>query len=111
MTEISLKLRDRNRYRKMYPSRRFKPSNEYSSMNDALILSDSIVFSNSDSETFIYPASFLSTPEVIVTSVDSEANDSANINVFISSTSMSGFTVESSAKFTGRVNFVAVGLR
>jgi hypothetical protein len=102
--------KDMNRYRKVYRYIRKKPMNSYCSDVGFELIAGSIDFTNSDSETFIYPVNttFTNVPVITVASVDSEANDQADVNVYVSAVSNSQVTLESSSPFIGKVHFVIV---
>jgi hypothetical protein len=44
-----------------------------------------------------------------VTSVDSESNNTANVNAFVTSITNTAVQISVSAPFTGRVHFIIVG--
>lgn len=107
----TFKVRDRNRYRKVYRYIRKKPSNEYCSNEGFEMIAGYLTFTNSSGpETYTYPgpATFTSVPVATVTSVDSESNNQANVVAYITSISTTSITVSTSAPFTGRVHFIIV---
>ena len=104
--------KDRNRYRKVYRYIRKKPSYEFCSNSEFEMIAGSVDFVNSDGpETYTFPAtaSFTQIPVVTVTSVDSESNNQANVNAYVSSINTTQLTISVSAPFTGKVHFVIVG--
>ena len=67
-----------------------------------------VTFTNTSGPvTYTYPSStsFLAVPIVTAISYDSEGNNSANVNVFITSLTTTAVQFESSAPFTGKVHF------
>lgn len=104
--------KDKNRYRKVYRFIRKKPSYEYCSSSEFEMIAGYVDFQNSDGpETYTFPAtiSFSQIPVVTVTSVDSESNDQANVNAYVTSINTSQVRISVSAPFTGRVHFIIVG--
>ena len=104
--------KDKNRYRKVYRYIRKKPSYEYCSSGEFEMIAGYVDFSNTDGPvTYNYPStiSFTAVPVATITSVDSESNDQANVNVYISIISSTQLKISSSAPFTGRVHFIIVG--
>lgn len=108
------KIKDKNRFRKIYNYIRRKPQNEFASDLSFKMISGEVDFSNTSGPiTFTYTTSdpsitFTSAPTVTATSVDNLSNNSANVNIFITSVSTTQVVFESSAPFTGKVNFQIV---
>ena len=103
--------KDKNRYRKVYRFIRKKPVYEYCSDEEFEMIAGYVDFSNSAGpETYTFPAtiSFSNVPVITVTSVDSEGNDQANVNAFITSITTTETQLSVSAPFTGRVHFIIV---
>ena len=70
-----------------------------------------VEFTNSSGpETYTFPAtiSFTNVPVVTVTSVDSESNNQANVNAYVTSVNTTEVQISVSAPFTGRVHFIVV---
>jgi len=103
--QIKFKKRDRNRHRKQYPYLRRKPKFEYVSDNDATFEVGAVSFSNTDSGTYNFQSTYTSVPVVTAVSVDSEGNNGADVNIYVSAISTSSVTFSSSASFTGEVHF------
>jgi len=104
--------KDKNRYRKVYRFIRKKPVYEYCSDEEFEMIAGYLDFANSaGEETYTYPStiSFTNVPVVTVTSVDSEGNNQANVNAFVTSISTTSLGISVSAPFTGRVHFIIVG--
>ena len=99
--------RDYNRFRKIYRYIRRKPSIQEDAA-DVIVESTRIVFTNTSSATQALTKSFTSAPYVTATAFDSEGNESANVNVFITAVSTSSVTVQTSAPFTGEVHIQAI---
>jgi hypothetical protein len=101
--------RDKQRFRKVYPFIRKKPVLESTTSGDTAIIEvGAIVFSNESSVTHAFSTSFSSAPIITVVSVDSESNDMANVNVYISSITTSDVVVETSQLFTGTIHYHAI---
>jgi plastocyanin domain-containing protein len=103
--------KDKNRYRKVYRFIRKKPVYEYCSDEEFEMIAGYVDFSNSSGpETYTFPAtiSFSNVPVITVTSVDSEGNDQANVNAFVTSITTTETQLSVSAPFTGRVHFIIV---
>ena len=105
------KKRDANRFRKVYNYIRRKPVNQYVSDNPFTIIVGEVTFtSSSGPETFTYTTAdptinFIKVPVVTAISVDKLANSSANVNVFVTAITTTSVQFESSAPFSGTVNF------
>ena len=100
--------RDKNRYRKTYRYIRKKPVFQYMSDNDFKLVVGEVDFTNSSGPvTYVFPShvSYSNAPVVTAISYDSENNDQANVNIFITSVTTSQVQFESSAPFTGKVHF------
>ena len=108
------KKRDANRFRKVYNYIRRKPVDQFVSDTGFTILVGDVDFvSSSGPVTFTYttadPAiNFNNVPVVTALSVDNLSNNSANVNIFITTVTTTQVTFESSAPFTGKVNFQIV---
>jgi len=102
------KKRDLQRYRKIYPYIRRQPRFVFMSDKEAQMEVGAVVFTNADSGTHLFIEYFQSAPYVSGISVDSESNDSADVNIFVKSVSTTEVTFESSQAFTGKVHFQAM---
>jgi len=106
--------RDKNRYRKVYRYIRRKPVNEFISNEMFTLIVGKADFSNTSGPVtitftdFDSAASFINAPVVTSVSVDSIGNNTADVNVFVTSVTTTGVTFESSAPFTGEVHFQVV---
>jgi|TARA_R110001583_G_scaffold43271_1_gene137604 hypothetical protein len=103
-----LKLRDLNRYRKIYPYLRKEPSLSYTSDKELQIEVGKVTFSNQSQATHIFSQVFSTAPTITAISVDSSSNNSANVNVFVNSVSRTQVILESSENFTGEIHFQAI---
>ncbi len=108
MSKVSFKRRDKNRFRKLYPYIRKKPVYEYCSPAPVEIEVGEIVFENTDTGTYTFETSFESAPHITAISYDSSSNNTANVNIYIHSISLTSVTIKSSAPFTGKVHFHAI---
>ncbi len=108
------KKRDANRFRKVYNYIRRKPVDQFVSNTGFTILVGDVDFANTSGPvTFTYTTAdplvnFSNVPAVTAISVDNLSNNSANVNIFITAVSTTTVTFESSAPFTGKVNFQVV---
>ena len=101
--------RDKQRFRKVYPFIRKKPVLETIGAGDtATIEVGAITFTNESTVTHAFTTTFSSAPIINVVSVDSESNNTANVNVFITSVSTTQVVVETSQTFTGTVHYHAI---
>lgn len=111
---IIFKQRDANRFRKIYNYIRKKPVNQYVSDSGFVMIVGDVDFTNTSGPvSFTYTTidptvTFSNAPIITAISVDSLSNNSANINIFITSITTTAVTFESSAPFTGKVNFQIV---
>jgi len=102
------KKRDLNRFRKIYPYIRRAPRFVYTSDKEAIIEVGEVLFSNTSSKEYEFKETYSSIPMITAISYDSESNDTADVNVFISSLSTTSVTFETSQAFTGTIHFHAV---
>lgn len=108
MASTKFKKRDLNRYRKIYPYIRREPRFVTVSENDVLIEIGEITFTDSSTGTYTFTETFASAPVVTAITYDSEGNDSANVNAFISSLTTASVTIDTSQNFTGKIQFHAI---
>ena len=104
--------RDMNRYRKVYRYIRKRPIYEYCSNDEFEMIAGSVDFvDEAGPKTYTYPATiiFTAVPIITVTSVDSESNNQANVNAFVTSITNTEVQISVSANFTGKVHFIIVG--
>ena len=113
--------KDKNRYRKVYRYLRKKPKYEFVSDGDLTIVVGTAIFdadgngTATNTATVTYAscdptAIFVQVPSVTATAVDSYSNDTADVNIFITSVTTSAVTFESSAPFYGEVHFQVIGM-
>ena len=111
---IIFKKKDANRFRKVYNYIRRKPIDQFVSDAGFTMLVGDVDFSNSSGPvSFTYTTadpmvSFVNVPVVTAISVDNLSNNSANVNIFITAVTTTQVTFESSAPFSGKVNFQIV---
>ena len=108
MASTKFKKRDLNRYRKVYPYLRRAPVWSYCADKEVIVEIGSIIFTNSNSAIHTFSENFSTIPVVTAISYDSDGNNTADVNVFISSLSKTKMTVETSQSFTGEVQFHAI---
>jgi len=100
--------KDKNRFRKVYRYIRRKPVIEYCSDSDFKLIVGDVDFNNTSGPvTFTYPTTVLYTNVPIITAIsyDSDNNNSANVNIFITAITTTSVQFESSAPFIGKVHF------
>jgi len=108
------KKRDANRYRKIYSYIRRKPVDQFVSDTGFTMLTGEVDFINTSGPVSLTYTSidheivFQNTPSITAISVDDLSNDTANVNIFITAITTTSVTFESSAPFTGKVNFQIV---
>jgi len=109
MASSTFNKRDLNRFRKVYPYNRKRERLSIVPSAEAFKIEvGTAVFDGQDSLAVNFAESFTATPIVTAISVDTESNDQANINVFISAVSTTAVTFETSAVFTGTIHFHAI---
>ncbi len=105
------KKRDANRFRKVYNYIRRKPVDQFVSNAGFTMIVGDVDFANTSGPvTFTYTTadptiSFATVPVITALSVDNLSNSSANVNIFITAVTTTAVTFESSAPFSGKVNF------
>ena len=93
---------------KLYRYVKRKPVFEYCSDGDFKLVVGSVDFENTSGPIiFTYPTTvaYSNVPIVTAISVDANNNDSANVNVFITSITRTNVQFEASAPFSGKVHF------
>jgi len=108
MGKAYFKKRDKNRYRKVYPYIRKAPVYEYCSGVPVEIEVGEIEFSNTNTGTHTFATAWENVPFITAISYDSESNNTANVNVYVHSVSLTSVTIKTSAAFTGKVHFHAI---
>ncbi len=108
------KKRDANRFRKVYNYIRRKPIDQYVSNTGFKMVVGDVTFTNSSGPvTFTFTTAdptitFSNAPIVTAVTVDNLSNNSANVNVFVTSVTTTTAIFATSAPFTGKVNFQVV---
>lgn len=108
MGSLNIRLIDRNRYAKRYPLIRSPVRTTYIGENDFAIEVGSIYFNNVESGTLNFDAPFLDTNFQVMAIARDVGIDTADVNLYISSKSLTSVTVQASSNFTGYVDIVAV---
>ena len=109
MAGTTFKKRDRNRFKKVYPYIRRKPVSSLMSDDEVVLEVGSVVFTDTSGPVeHTFSETFRTAPSVTAVAVDNESNNAADINIFIKSVSTTAVTFESSANFTGTVDFQAI---
>ena len=67
-----------------------------------------IVFTNTDTGSYTFESTFETVPHITAISYDSESNNTANVNIYVDSISITSVTIKASAAFTGKVHFHAI---
>ena len=90
---------DLNRYKRVYPLIRTKPVYDEIMMLGGLNVETAIVdFNSSSQETYTFQENYTQIPVIGVTAEDE------NVNVFITSVTLTSVIIESSSAFTGKVH-------
>jgi|TARA_R110001583_G_scaffold39145_1_gene125737 hypothetical protein len=108
MAGTKSKQKNINRFRMTYPYIRRRPRYELTLDKEVTLEVGEITFTNASSGTHAFTQVFTSAPTITAISVDSESNDIANVNIFVSSVSTTNVVIESSQAFTGKVHFHAI---
>jgi len=109
MASTKFTKRDKNRFRKVYPYLRVRPVNTFIADKTVVIEIGEIDFSNTEGPiTYTFEQNFTSAPTVTAISIDSESNDTADVNIFVNSVSTTAVQISASAAFTGKVHFQAI---
>ena len=100
--------RNLNRFKMTYPYIRRRPRYEWVSDKEVTIEVGELVFTDASTGTYAFEESFASAPIITSISYDSESNDIADVNVFVSSVSVINVTFQTSQAFTGKIYFHAM---
>jgi hypothetical protein len=100
--------RNLNRYRKVYPYLRKRPAWGFISDVPTYLEAGRIIFNNTNTVEYSFTCKFPGVPTVTATAIDSEGNDSADVNVYIKKVDSLRVTIETSQAFTGAVEFQAI---
>ena len=111
MASTKTKLRDLNRYRKVYPYLRRRPQYKWVTEDEVILEIGEISFSNDTVQTYQLKEPFNSAPIVTVTAVDTTEAGTADVNVFITAISTTAITFRTSDNFSGKVHFHAMEIR
>jgi len=100
---------DKQRRRKVYPFEGYRVAPIMATEGIGVIDKGSITFTAGTTATqaFATNKNFISVPRISVTPVGVAGQ--ANINVYVTSVTTSQFTVETSAAFTGTIDWIAAG--
>ena len=107
MAGAKFKKRDLNRFRKVYPFIRREPRNTFISDEPITIEVGKVEF-NSSQSTYLFSETFTSAPTITGISVDSQSNNGANVNIFVSLITKTRVVFDSSQEFNGTVHFHAI---
>lgn len=113
MGSLRARLIDRNRYAKRYPLIRAPKRLSYLGNENMAIEVGSITFTDTDSGTLTFEIPFPdSSYQIVIATRDDDADEGVNVNIYIdeAASTVSQVTVRSSAKFTGKVDVIAVKL-
>ena len=114
MGSIKTKLRNLNRYRKVYPYLRRRPVNTYIVDGELAVEAVSLNFVNQSAFTHVFEEVFDSVPTITAISVDVDPSTDnagpgvADVNVFVKAVTTTQVTFETSDVFTGRIHFHAI---
>ena len=99
MGATTFKHRNLNRYRKVYPGIRKSPINIYMSDEQAALEAATVTLTNEDSYTYTFVNKYDSAPTVVTSAVGT----SSDINVYVSSVSLTQATIAVSENYTGDI--------
>lgn len=95
---------DKNRLKRIYPAVR-RPERRVSvTTNTFAAETGEVVFTNENSGTYTFKNTYIAAPNVVISPVDSESNEGANVGVHITSITTSAVGLQSTANFTGKVS-------
>ena len=105
MGKVTFKRRNLNRFRKVYPYLRRAPVYSYCADSEVAIEVGEVEFDNASSATYLFQQAYTTVPSVTAIAVDSESNNTANVNVYVHAITLTSVTFGTSQNFTGKVNF------
>lgn len=107
MATVTLKKRDLNRFSKVYPYARFEKREVTNTTEDFKVETGTVSFLNEDGpKTYGFIQTYTSVPSISAISVNTVGN--SDVNVYITSVTVSAVTFEVSAPFTGQISFTAI---
>lgn len=102
MGKVNLILRDRNRFKKVYPYVRAAPNYVYMT-DDSFILESAVLsFEGNDEVTYVFKNTYPATPTVVATSLNE------SVNVFIKNLTQTQVTVGASSENVYSTSIVVV---
>jgi hypothetical protein len=108
MASTKFKKTDKNRFKKVYPYLRVRPKNHYVADREVVMEIGAASFSDEDTKVYLFAEHFTSAPNIVGISVDSESNDTANVNVYVTAVTTTSVKFVASSNFTGQVHFHAI---
>jgi hypothetical protein len=108
------RLRDKNRFQKQYPVRRLEP--QYETVVDAnelkVVETANLTFTNEETKTYVFGQGYSSTPIVVATPLSTTltGEETASVNLYISTVSSTQVTIAASAPFTGKASLLIVSV-
>ena len=108
MGSLRAKLIDKNRYAKRYPLIRAPVRTTYLGDSDVEMEVGSIYFDNTDSETLTFDAPFDDANFQVMAVARDAGVGTSNVNIYVSSKSLTSVTIQASSNFTGYVDVFAV---
>jgi len=103
-----LKKRDLNRFRKVYPYIRREPRFILCSEKEVIMEVGSATFAGETSVVYVFGAPFSTAPTVTALSIDTEMNNAADVNAWVSNVTTTSVTINVSAPLHGSVHFHAI---
>lgn len=105
----AFKIRDLNRFIKIYPYVRFPPRHvfEYESIvtpGVADVEAAKITFSDADLGSYTFVGVYSAIPSVVISTVNVSSPDDSNVAATITSLSTVAVTIKTSEKFTGEIH-------
>ena len=113
MSSLRAKLIDRNRYSKKYPFVKGQKRPAYLGEEDLIIELGSLAFTNEDVKTFTFEVPFPDTEFTVVATpreISAAADGSAMVSLAVDGLNVdkTRVTIKASAKFTGKVDILAI---
>jgi hypothetical protein len=101
------RIKDLNRYRKVYPYIRAMPRYVYEYDNiqgDAQVEAGKVTFTDADSGIYTFTSTYSAIPSVVISTVNSTSSNDTNVSITVTSISTVSATITASAPFTGEVH-------
>ncbi len=95
---------DKNRLKRIYPAVR-RPERRVSvTTNTFAAETGEVTFTNTTDGSYTFKNSYTAAPNVVISPVDSESNEGANVGVNVTSITTTAVGIQATAPFTGKVS-------